>query len=180
MVPLLLRHRARRAGCYAAASLLRPVVRKQRWLCSVTGPRSKGSPATQPKSTAARLRARVVSALQKDGSKELDTSLPLGYVYSHRSQLSGAFNHESYRPLTGFVLVLRNRETLRRIFSAAKPELPLLAGAAVALVVSSATSLIFPKAVGVIVDEIGPAAEPDASDSAKEQARSSVRQMSLG
>ena len=76
--------------------------------------------------------------------------------------------------------MLRNRETLRRIFSAAKPELPLLAGAAVALVVSSATSLIFPKAVGVIVDEIGPAAEPGASDSAKEQARSSVRQMSFG
>jgi len=25
------------------------------------------------------LRARVLSALQKDGSKELDTSLPLGY-----------------------------------------------------------------------------------------------------
>ena len=83
MVPLLLRHGVPRTrGCCAAASLLRPVARKQRWLCSVTGARSKGSPVTEPKSTAARLRARVVSALQKDGSKELDTSLPLGYMYS--------------------------------------------------------------------------------------------------
>lgn len=75
--------------------------------------------------------------------------------------------------------VLHDRETLRRIFGAAKPELPLLAGAAVALVVSSATSLIFPKAVGVIVDKIGPAAEPGASASDKEEARSSIRQLSL-
>ena len=65
----------------------------------------------------------------------------------------------------------RYRQTLKRIFSAARPELPLLAGAAVALVVSSATSLIFPKAVGIIVDKIGPAAEPGASQEAKEEAR---------
>jgi|EP01046_Picozoa_sp_COSAG06_P046350 hypothetical protein len=48
----------------------------QRRLCS--GPAGSGSTA-QPESRGARLRARVLSALQKDGSKELDTSLPLGY-----------------------------------------------------------------------------------------------------
>ena len=74
----------------------------------------------------------------------------------------------------------RYRQTLKRIFSAARPELPLLAGAAVALVVSSATSLIFPKAVGIIVDKIGPAAEPGASQEAKEEARQSIRTMSMG
>ena len=69
-------------------------------------------------------------------------------------------------------------DTLRRIFQAARPELPMLGGAAVALVVSSATTLIFPKAVGYIVDTIAPAAEPGASDEAREEARSTVKKMS--
>jgi ABC-type multidrug transport system fused ATPase/permease subunit len=66
------------------------------------------------------------------------------------------------------------------VFRAARPELPLLGGAAVALVVSSATTLIFPKAVGSIVDTIAPAAEPGASDEARAKARDAVKKMSAG
>ena len=69
--------------------------------CSGPQPASKPSGAGSgptPEPLLARVRARVLSALQKDGGKELDTSLPLG-------------------------------ATLRRIFAAATPELPLLVAA---------------------------------------------------
>ena len=70
-------------------------------------------------------------------------------------------------------------QTLRRIFTAAKPELPLLAGAAVALVVSSGTALVFPKAVGHIVDTITPATEPNTEPRAEADARAALSQLSF-
>ncbi len=58
---------------------LASAVRGGRWLCS--GPAG----ATPPASMSGRLRARVLSALQKDGSKQLDASLPLGYAQNLRT-----------------------------------------------------------------------------------------------
>ena len=145
------------AGCWRSAI----TVSRRRAFCSspaasgsgksgAAGAAATGSGATPtPEPLLTRIRARVLSALQKDGGKELDTSLPLG-------------------------------ATLRRIFNAATPELPLLVAAGVALVISSATSLIFPKAVGTIVDTIGPAAEPGASEELKDEARAAIRKMCLG
>ena len=81
---------------------------RRRCQCSALRRRLSTQPSdSSPTPTlATRIRARALSALQKDGATEIDASLPLG-------------------------------QTFRRIFSAARPELPLLAGAAVGLVISS-------------------------------------------
>lgn len=74
---LLLELRCRGAGAASAAVLRRqPAVRRWRWM-------SSGAGGTPPESMGGKLRARVLSALQKDGSKQLDTSLPLGYAQNH-------------------------------------------------------------------------------------------------
>jgi hypothetical protein len=93
------------------------------------GSSAEAGRSPSPSSILGLLRARLLAALQKDGSTPVNSELSL-------------------------------LQTLRIIFQTARPELPLLCGAAVGLVVSSATSLIFPKAVGSIVDTIAPAADP--------------------
>ena len=79
---------------------------RRRCQCSALRRRLSTQPSPPSPTLATRIRARALSALQKDGATEIDASLPLG-------------------------------QTFRRIFSAARPELPLLAGAAVGLVISS-------------------------------------------
>jgi hypothetical protein len=64
------------------------------------------------------------------------------------------------------------RISIQRIIDAARPELGLLAGAVIALLVSSGTTLVFPKAIGTIVDNMNlweEASEEDQSASLREQ-----------